>query len=148
MAVGGRPAHASATSMTTNIKTPVDVAVVVPCANGGAGEVVYFSGATHHLIHLTFDGAGGFHIVSYDSHQSLYGTGETTGATYRGTVAAQTHTNHGTDALPFTFTYVAAYQIIGQGPYDNLVLHVSNHFTINPDRTITAVAYHFRATCG
>jgi hypothetical protein len=56
--------------------------------------------------------------------------------------------NDGRHRLGHVHPYVAAYQIIGQEPYDNFVVHVSNHFTINPDRTITAMAYHFRVSCG
>src|SRR5215211_4353762 len=61
------PAYASASSFTASARIPTQIAMMVPCANGGAGEVVVLSGTLHYLIHVTVDGRGGAHVKIHDS---------------------------------------------------------------------------------
>jgi len=49
--------------------------------------------------------------------------------------------------LPFTFTSVNNFRIIGQGPGNNSVVHENTHITINANGTITASVDNFKATC-
>src|SRR5690242_14302269 len=68
----------------TNTSGPIDFLTFVPCANGGVGEVVEFSGDIHFLTKVTING----NRVNTDSHvnyQGMKGTGQTTGDTYVGT---------------------------------------------------------------
>ncbi len=81
VAVSIAPADAA---VQVNDKTNVNLTIFVPCAAGGAGEVVDLSGPLHTLISFTINGntvSGYFHFQP----QGISGTGETTGANYHGT---------------------------------------------------------------
>src|SRR5213079_1188506 len=67
-----------------NDMTDINLTGFVPCAAGGAGELVDLSGRLHTLITFTINGNN----VSGMSHvqpQGLSGTGETTGDKYQAT---------------------------------------------------------------
>src|SRR5260370_12703482 len=69
----------------------INLTVFVPCAAGGAGELVDLSGPLHTLITVTLNGNN----VSGTAHfqpQGLSGTGETTGDKYQPT-GVTTHTS-------------------------------------------------------
>src|SRR5438093_1495194 len=68
------PASAAATTFTSVNIFPISFSVFVPCAAGGAGEVVDLSGNLHDLFHVTLDGNGGFHLSVEDSPQGIVGT--------------------------------------------------------------------------
>jgi hypothetical protein len=55
MVAGGLPAYASTFSFTASEKIPISVTVPVPCANGGAGELVDLSGSLNDVFHVTID---------------------------------------------------------------------------------------------
>src|SRR5690349_4771860 len=57
--VGGAPVFAAAETFTASTKFPIDIIVFVPCANGGAGELVELTGSLHDLFHMTIDDTGG-----------------------------------------------------------------------------------------
>src|SRR5262245_45038245 len=64
-----------------NEAIPVSFPVFVPCANGGIGETVDFSGMIHVLVSATINGnnvSGTMHT----NFEGLAGIGETTGFTY------------------------------------------------------------------
>src|SRR5437016_9276248 len=68
-------------AVEVNDKTDISLSVFIPCAAGGAGEVVDLTGPLHTLISFTINGnnvSGFFHFQP----QSISGTGETTGAKY------------------------------------------------------------------
>src|SRR5712692_1611363 len=93
--VGALPAQAAASSFTASVKIPISVTVFVPCANGGAGELVDLSGSLNDVFHVTVDDSGGVHVTTHDNAQGVSGTGETTGAKYQGTGVTQDHFNVG-----------------------------------------------------
>jgi hypothetical protein len=80
MVAGGLPAYASTFSFTASEKIPISVTVPVPCANGGAGELVDLSGSLNDVFHVTIDNNFGTHVTTHDNPQGVRGTGETTGA--------------------------------------------------------------------
>lgn len=76
------PAHAS---ILVNESDPVNFPVFVPCAAGGAGEVVDVSGLMHVLVTQTVNGKYvTFHVTT--NSQGPSGTGETTGLEYESPV--------------------------------------------------------------
>jgi len=147
MTIGAQPALASANSSTTNVKFPIQVALTVPCANGGAGETVFLSGRLNSLFHITVDNTGGLHVKSHNNPQAVRGVGLTTGAKYRGTGVTQQRINFGATGLPFTTTFVNNFRIIGQGPGNNFLVHEIFHITVNANGTVKAVVDNFRVTC-
>jgi hypothetical protein len=65
-------------AVEVNDTTNINLTVFIPCAAGGAGEVVDLSGPLHTLISFTINGnnvSGYFHFQP----QGISGTGETTG---------------------------------------------------------------------
>jgi hypothetical protein len=118
----------------------------VPCANGGAGEVVNLSGPLHTLITYNINGNN----VSGNTHfqpQGLSGIGQTTGDTYQGVGVTQDHFNAVFDNGRFNETYVNNFRIIGHGPGNNYLLHENFHLTINADGTLSTAHDNFRAEC-
>lgn len=146
------PAHAfdpdvlaaRASVVTENIAIPVELAVPIPCAANGAGEIVELSGVLHMLVHVTVDGRGGLHIRTHTNPQGVSGAGLTTGTAYRSTGATQERASIGRTS---TFTYVNNFRIIGAGPRNDYVLHQNLHVTVNANFAITADADNFWIEC-
>jgi hypothetical protein len=139
----------AAAEVTTNISTPFNVTIFVPCANNGTGEVVDLSGFLHQLTTLTISNAER-HITSKTKFQpqGVSGTGRTTGYRYRGTGITQSTMNFdGVDTFPFVFTFVNNFRIIGQGPGNNFTLHENIHQTISSSGALTAFVDNFSVDC-
>jgi hypothetical protein len=71
-----------------NDRTDINLTVFIPCAAGGAGEIVDLTGPLHTLISFTINGnnvSGFFHFQP----QGISGSGVTTGAKYQGTGSTQ-----------------------------------------------------------
>ena len=49
-------------AVVTNIATPVNISLFIPCAAGGAAETVTLSGNLHVLASVTIDRSGGIHM--------------------------------------------------------------------------------------
>src|SRR5262245_21852628 len=82
------PAFA-ALAATSSIKVPIAIGVFVPCAVGGAGEIVVLRGDLHLLNHFTFDAAGGLHVKTHAQPQGITGVGSVSGDKYVGTGVTQ-----------------------------------------------------------
>ena len=137
----------SATTTRTNLRDPFAANVFVPCANNGVGEIVSLTGTLHILLHVTVDETGGVHVKSHFQPQNLAGVGMTTGDSYRGTGVTQQTDNISGDGLPFEFTFVNNFRVIGQGPGNNFLIHQNVHGTINANGELTAAVDNFRAEC-
>ena len=142
--LGVAPASAKATVFTDNVRVPVEIIVFVPCAAGGMGEEVVLRGTLHLLFRTTIDNRGGFHSKFHAQPQGLSGVGLTTGDRYRGTGVTQDKFN---GRVGSTFTFVNNFNIIGQGPGNNAMIHQNFHVTVNARGQVTAVVDNFRATC-
>lgn len=139
---------ASAINTTINLQVPFNQTVLVPCANGGAGELVDISGTLHILLHITISNSGRITVKEHFQPQGVSGIGQTTGDTYRATgVTQQTTTLDDNDGAPFEFTFVNNFRIIGQGPGNNLLVHQTIHLTINANGEITAFQSNISSEC-
>lgn len=142
------PARASAMTFTANVNIPLDgFTVFVPCAAGGAGELIVLNGSLHDLFHITVDDLGGVHVKLHDNPQSLSGLGQTTGAKYQGTGVTQEEFNLNGHGLPSTDTFVDNFRMIGQGPGNNFMVHENAHITINANGVVTVVVDNLSVTC-
>jgi hypothetical protein len=110
---------------------------MIPCANGGVGELV--SGDI--LLHVLFTSTVNRNTMSGKFHfQPTQGStlvGETTGDVYRATGVTQ-----GTFSGPmtngrYTETFVNNFRIIGPGPGNNFLVHEVFHVTINANGETT-----------
>jgi hypothetical protein len=127
-----------------NISVPIDLVVFIPCANGGAGELIEMTGPLHIVLNLTFDNAGGVHVKEHFQPQGLSGTGSITGDKYQGTGVTQDEFNA---KVGFAFTYVNNFRMIGQGPGNNFLVHETFHVTVNPNGTVTTIFDKLSVDC-
>jgi hypothetical protein len=143
VAVSIAPADAA---VQVNDKTNVNLTVFVPCAAGGAGEVVDLSGPLHTLISFTINGnnvSGYFHFQP----QGVSGTGETTGANYQATGVTQETFKNSLQNGQANLTFVNNFRIIGQGPGNNFLVHETMHVSVNADGTVTVFHDNFSIDC-
>src|SRR5205814_6227317 len=130
-----------------NDRSEIDLTVFVPCAAGGAGELVDLSGPLHTLITFTINGNN----VSGTAHfqpQGLSGTGETTGEKYQATGVTKASSFKGSfQNGQFTQTYVNNFRIIGQGSGNNFLVHEVLHVTFNANGTVTVFHDNFSIDC-
>jgi len=120
--------------------------VFVPCANGGAGELVDLTGPLHELISFTINGNN----IRGDIHfqpQGISGVGLTTGDSYQATGVTQDHFKGSFNNDQFQETFVNNFRIIGQGPGNNFLVHEDFHVTINANGTLTSFHDNFSVDC-
>ena len=124
----------------------INLSVFVPCADGGAGEVVDLSGPLHTLITYTITGRN----VSGTTHsqpQGITGVGESTGDKYQATGVTQQSFKTSFQNGQANQTFVNNFRIIGQGPGNNLLVHENAHITINANSTVTVFHDNFSVDC-
>jgi hypothetical protein len=130
-----------------NDTSDINLTVFVPCAAGGAGELVDLSGPLHTLITFTINGNN----VSGTAHfqpQGLSDTGETTGDKYQATGVTKDSSFKGSfQNGQFTQTFVNNFRIIGSGPGNNFLVHEVAHITFNADGTVTVFHDNFSIAC-
>ena len=108
----------------------------VPCADGGAGELVTGTIDAHLLDTETVnDGVDAWQFM-FAPRGAL--VGETTGDTYRLTGVERGSYVSVTQDDRFVLTYVNRYRLIGQGSGDNLVVRETAHVTSNGDDPVVS----------
>lgn len=133
-------------AVDVNSSETIGLTIFIPCAAGGAGEVVDLSGPLHTLISFA---ANKNRVAGY-SHfqpQGISGVGETTGETYHATGITLESFGGSFKNGEFTQTFVNNFKIIGQGPGNNFLVHETEHMTINADGTVTVFHDNFSAVC-
>ena len=133
--------------VTENDKVSLDgFTVFVPCANGGAGEEVVFTGDLHVLITFTLNGnnvSGKYHFQA----QGLRGVGTITGDKYQATGGSQGTFKGSLQNGQFQHTDVNNFRVIGQGPGNNFLAHDLFHITFNANGTMTTVVDQHSVDC-
>jgi hypothetical protein len=137
---------AKATTFTDNLSIPVSIQLFVPCAAGGAGELIEVSGPLHILFHETVNG-NNFHVKIHFQPQGLSGSGFTTGDKYQGTGVTQETFGGSFVNGQFTDTFVNNFRMIGQGPGNNFTVHQTFHVTFNANGILTAFVDNFKVDC-
>jgi hypothetical protein len=135
LAVAAVATAAGVTSAQARIVTNETVSYAysgfVPCANGGAGELVNGTIDAHTVVTSTVNG----NVASWHFHNQLRGSlvGTVTGDTYRlnGVTGGGDHevAKNG----DYVLTYVSSYQLIGPGPGNNLRVKETAHLTVHDD---------------
>jgi len=130
-----------------NDMSDINLTVFVPCAAGGAGEIVDLTGPLHTLITFTINGNN----VSGTAHfqpQGLSGTGETTGDKYQATgVTKDTSFKVSFQNGQAQQTFVNNFRIIGTGPGNNFLVHEVTHITINANGIATVLHDNLSVIC-
>jgi hypothetical protein len=135
--------QAAQSEVVLNESFPIAITLFVPCADGGAGELVVLEGDLHVLLSIT-QNDNHLSVKSHSQPQGISGTGLSTGDNYQGTGVTQ---NHFTTGLGETFTFVNNFRIIGQGPDNNILVHETFHVTINANGVVTATVDNFSVDC-
>jgi len=143
--VVGDPNLAAVVS-TINDVAVVDITAFVPCANGGAGEVVEAVGRLHQLTTSVVNPTGSVTVKTHSQPQGLTGVGLTTGDKYQATGVTQ-ETDVFVAPFPFIATFTNNFRFIGSGPNNNLIIHEEFHLTINANGVLTASADHLSVEC-
>jgi len=129
----------SAAAAPRVLRVPVDATLFLPCANGGAGEVVHFAGTILGVSSGTTDSSGGHHSISIEVEQGVSGIGETTGRRYVEHFVNLFFSTTGTDGFPLISTQQLIYRVNSSGPGFDSTIRIRNHTTINAngDTTVT-----------
>jgi hypothetical protein len=122
------------------------LSVFVPCAAGGAGEIVDLSGPLHALITLTINGNEASGLMHFQP-QGISGIGETTGDKYQATGVTKTSFSVSFQNGQANTTFVNNFRIIGQGPGNNFLVHETAHITINANGAVTVNHDNFSTEC-
>jgi hypothetical protein len=106
----------------------------VPCANGGAGELLTGRIDVHNLTTSTVNGNVDSWQFQFQPHGSL--VGRITGDTYQLTGVTRGAYNDILQTGEYTLTYVNSYHLIGPGPGNNLLVREIAHLTIDDDDVV------------
>jgi len=139
----------SATSATTtndNVRVPITLFVFVPCADGGAGELIQLEGDLHVLFHTTISSSGNLDSKFHFQPMGISGVGLTTGAKYQGTGVTQDEFSS-EGPFPITESSVNNFRMIGQGPGNNFAVHENTHITFNANGQVTVVVDNLKTEC-
>ena len=135
----------SAINLNSNVSIPIELLVFVPCADGGAGEVIDVSGPLHVLQTLTISNSGNISDLFHFQPQGISGVGLSTGDKYQATGITQSKDHF--NGLPFSSSFINNFRMIGQGPGNNFDVHETFHFTVNANGDLTAFVDNFFVTC-
>jgi hypothetical protein len=139
-------APAAHAEVVENVQVPILLSGFVPCANGGAGEIVDFTGTLHIVVSFTINGNN----VSGKSHfqpQGLKGIGQVTGDQYNAVGVTQDSFRGSLQNDQFNETFVNNFRLIGRGPGNNFSVHENAHITINANGVVTAFIDNFGTDC-
>jgi hypothetical protein len=131
-------------AVSSNASVPLVTSTFVPCANGGAGEVVSLTGSLHILATVTFDSAGGVHGTLLFNPQDVSGIGSLSGGRYRGTGETLSVFSANLGAVS---TLVNNFRIVGAGGAASLQVHENVALVVNANGTFTASVDHVVVTC-
>jgi hypothetical protein len=143
-AVALATANLAQAAVSSNVSVPLATSTFVPCANGGAGEVVTLTGSLHIVATETFDSAGGVHGTLLFNPQDVSGVGSMSGAGYRGTGETLSKFSGNVGAVS---TLVNNFRVIGSGGAANLQVHENVAVVVNANGAVTASIDHISVTC-
>ena len=120
---------AAQASVITNDWASVGYAGYVPCANGGAGEILSGRIDVHNLVTSTDNDNNVAWQFQFQPQGSMVGA--ITGDTYRvsGVTRGTYHETLGSDH--YVLTYVSTFHLVGPGPENNLLVRETAHVTID-----------------
>ena len=117
--------------VVTNETVSYQYAGWVPCANGGAGELVTGTIDVHNLVTSTVNDNVDTSQFAFQPRGSL--VGRITGDTYRLTGITRGTYIDNLQSGEYTATYINRYRLTGPGKGNNLVVRETAHVTRNGD---------------
>lgn len=152
-AVKSAPATpAAAAVVTTSVidldltENPFPFPIIVPCANGGAGEEIVPQGNVRQLSHVTING-NSFIVKFQYTPQGVISIGQTSGDIYQGVGNSEfTQTGSFINGRA-EITTVWMFFNVGRGKTPNWKLIPTVHTTLNADGTLTSSIDKLVASC-
>ena len=135
-----------ATVVTTNEIVPFSTDVFIPCANGGAGEIVHLEGPLHIVTQTTVNG-NNFSSKEHFQPQGVSGVGSVTGDKYNAVGVTQQQSGGSFVNGQAETTFINNFRIIGQGPNNNYQVHTNIHQTVNANGTLTSDVSNTSVDC-
>ena len=132
--LGGTPLSAEASS--TELVVPFGASLFVPCANGGAGESVALAGSLSIRSHEVTTEDGITRLWTQWRPLGVVGIGATSGQRYRGT--GGTFEGLVDRSEGSVYSVVNNFRIIGQGPGNNMTMHMVIKQAYNANGELTA----------
>ena len=139
-------AAAARAEVIQNVRVPIALPLFVPCANGGAGEIVDFSGDLHIVFEFTING-NNVTGKSHNQPQGIRGIGRITGDRYGAVGVTQDTFKGSLQNGQYTETLVNNFRLIAPGPGNNTEIHENAHVTINANGDVTVLIDNFSAEC-
>lgn len=133
-----QPPSLAAVVSSETLTLPLKRTLWIACANDGLGEDVAIEGELVIRTHSTEDENGGVHLVTHVRPSGVVGVGAVSGLRYRGTGGTFLHEGYAADGFPAVYSFVNNFRIIGQGPSNNLSIHMTVHQTVNAGGELTA----------
>jgi hypothetical protein len=138
---------AAQAEVSVNVSVPIaPFAVFVPCANGGAGEIVDFTGDLHILVTFTVNGNRISGVTRFQP-QGVSGIGSVTGEQYRATGGTQEQIQGSLVNGQFSDTFLNNFRIIGVKTGNNFLVHETAHLTFRADGIVTAFIDNLGVDC-
>jgi hypothetical protein len=141
-----RVADAQATTTTSNETFPFTGTFEVPCANGGAGELVEVTGEIHFLTHSTLNDNHGTSKI-HSNRVLMTGVGQTTGDLYRFVGASDGTFISQSDGTLTEVTSAGTTHLVASGPDNNFLGRQLFHFTFNHNGELTSFRFEFTSDC-
>jgi hypothetical protein len=133
-------------------KTTIEFDDFLECANGGAGEVIHFTGDFTIVNHLTSNRGNPLEIPQHIiDNETIHGegVGQTTGTIYRLNNAQQfrAQSEPPTESFPLTVQFIVTRNIIasGQGLVGQFVIR--QQLTINANGDVTVDSFDIDLVC-
>lgn len=136
---------AAQAGVTTNEQLSIAYAGYVPCANGGAGELLTGTIAVHNLTSETVDANNVAWQFLFERRGEL--VGRITGDTYRLSGVEHGAYTQSLGSEHSTLTYVNRYRLVGPGPGNNLIVRETAHLTIGADESVIVQHDDFAVDC-
>lgn len=132
---------ASADTVNTTIHVPANVQIN-PCT---PGDIVNLSGDIHTVIRVDADAQGGYHAIMQLNSQ-FSGASIVTGLKY---INSETKEDewYARDPFPVIHTNTYDFELLSSSGFDNYVLHMTMHVTINSNGVPTATVDKFWMDC-
>lgn len=120
----------------------------VPCANGGAGELVTFNGMYHQKYTETLDAHGNLKLRWHGNPAMLVGTGEESGATYHavGTSRSRDFQAPGY-SFPTTFEASDVWHVVTRGGGNDFYMRTRAMIVVDETGHVTLDDVEFTTEC-
>jgi len=123
----------NASDRTSIVAIPFDNTVFIPCANGGAGELVHITGLTNLLYTISWTDHGftyGYHATTY----KIVGTGLTSGDTFTGSGNTEGQVMGAWVNEQWLSTFVDQLRLVNSKT--SFIVKSLYHVLVNPDGTV------------